>query len=104
MLFSQSISCSTGSPVEVAAMPGNGGAPPAVGNQAPNIAVNNLSGRTVALSDFKGKKVLVSFWSVWCDQCDKDMWLFQAVHKKYPEIQIMAINPKEDVTEIKPFY
>ncbi len=103
MVFSQSISCSTSSSAQIAAMSGNGGAPPAVGNQAPSIAVNNLSGRTVSLSDFKGKKVLVSFWSVECGECDRDMWLFQAVYKKYPGVQIMAINPKEDVGQIKPF-
>lgn len=39
------------------------------GRPAPNLRFVNMDGDTVSLSDFKGKKVLVNFWSVLCKPC-----------------------------------
>lgn len=32
---------------------------------APEFAIEDLDGRTVALKDFRGKVVLVQFWATW---------------------------------------
>jgi len=36
---------------------------------AADFALNDLSGRTVRLSEFKGKLVLLNFWTTWCTSC-----------------------------------
>lgn len=36
---------------------------------APRVALRDLKGRTVRLSDFKGKVVLLNFWATWCPPC-----------------------------------
>src|SRR6266511_469252 len=36
---------------------------------AADFALNDLSGRTVRLSEFKGKGVLLNFWTTWCTSC-----------------------------------
>lgn len=77
--------------------------PPEIDKQAPDFTVTNLAGKTVALRDFKGKKVLINFWAVLCDQCDMERDLFQAVHNEYPEIQIMMINSKDDIGTVRQF-
>ncbi len=54
-------------------MPGAGGAmmgfPPQVGAPAPEIDGDDLDGKPMKLSDFRGKVVVVAFWGDWSPTC-----------------------------------
>ena len=62
------------SPAGEAALPG--GAAPAAGSRpsAPDFTLQSTEGRTVHLSDYLGKSVvLIDFWSTTCDPCLAEM-------------------------------
>ena len=47
--------------------------PPVEGKTAPDFTLNDLAGRQVRLSDFRGKVVFLNFWATWCPPCREEI-------------------------------
>jgi len=68
---------------------------------APNFILKDMEGKTVQLSNYKGKVVVVNFWGTWCSPCLVEIpdfvRFYKNYHKKGVEIIGIAINsrPKE---------
>lgn len=57
---------------------------------APGWELQDLDGKTVRLSDFKGKVVILDFWATWCPPCRAEIPGFIELQKKY-QAQGLAI-------------
>jgi cytochrome c biogenesis protein CcmG, thiol:disulfide interchange protein DsbE len=47
--------------------------PLTVGMAAPDFSLPDIEGKTVRLSDYRGKVVFVNFWATWCKPCKEEM-------------------------------
>ena len=66
----------------------------AAANQAPDITMQDADGKTVKLSDFKGKPVVLNFWTSWCSYCKGEMPSFESAYKQYGDkVQFIMLNP-----------
>jgi peroxiredoxin len=76
--------------------------PPLVGGPAPEIALPDLQGQEVKLSDLRGKVVLVNFWATWCKPCKEEMPAMQAAYDKLRDkgFVVLAVNELEDVKRV----
>jgi peroxiredoxin len=45
--------------------------------EAPAFCLKGLDEKPIALSDFKGKPVLITFWATWCDSCKEELPVFE---------------------------
>ena len=75
------------------------------GKPAPEFSLESLDGRTVHLSDYHGKAVLLNFWATWCPPCKIEMPWFEDLQKQYgPQgLQVVGIamddSSKEDISK-----
>ena len=51
--------------------------------QAFDFTAMDKDGKTVKLSDFKGKKVYINMWASWCGPCMREIPELEKVYKKY---------------------
>ena len=74
--------------------------PTGAGKPAPEFALQSLDGKTIRLSDLRGKAVVVNFWATWCQPCRIEMPWFVELQKQYgPDgLQIIGINADEDTS------
>lgn len=58
-----------------------------------DFEVRLLDGSTKRLSDFRGKAVLLNFWTTWCSNCMTEMPDLNLLHDLYPDtLQVIGIS------------
>lgn len=79
-------------------------APAAVGEIAPDVTVWGLDGEPIALSDLRGKPVVLNFWATWCVPCRMEMPILQQAHDEYgDEVMILGVDVDEPVADVEAY-
>ncbi|HEY8394769.1 MAG TPA: TlpA disulfide reductase family protein [Thermaerobacter sp.] len=81
-------------------------APVVVGSRAPDFELKDLNGRTVRLSDYRGKVVFLNFWASWCEPCRQEMpEIRRLVEKNLPDVVVLGVNTSDPAapSEVKAF-
>lgn len=74
------------------------GVAPKVGATAPEFTLPSLDGKSVSLSSYRGKVVLLNFFATWCPPCRAEMPDLQATYKELKDkgFEIVAVDLQED--------
>ena len=68
-----------------------------VGSTAPDFTIDDYNGKTFKLSDFKGKKVLLSFHPLaWTSVCAKQMKALDENKAKFDNLKTVAVGISVD--------
>ncbi|MGE6489820.1 peroxiredoxin family protein [Paenisporosarcina sp. NPDC076898] len=66
-----------------------------LGKLPPDFKLTTITGETLTLSDHKGKKVILNFWTSWCPPCKEEMPHMEKYYQKNKDsqnVEIIAIN------------
>jgi cytochrome c biogenesis protein CcmG, thiol:disulfide interchange protein DsbE len=73
---------------------------------APDFAATDLQGRTVRLSDFRGKVVLLNLWATWCEPCRQEMPGMEILYREFGAQDFTLLAVSEDASgmeAVKPY-
>lgn len=78
-----------------------------IGQQVPDFTATTTDGKTVKMSDLKGKIVMLQFTASWCSVCRSEMPHIEAdIWKKYkdnPNFALYGVDLDEPVRKVKEF-
>jgi peroxiredoxin len=75
-----------------------------VGDQAPDFTLKTLDGKTVSLSDYRGKPVVINFWQSYCIPCRAEFpMLRQQVGRNHGDFVLLGIDYDDIPSDARAF-
>ena len=74
--------------------------------KAPDLSFRDINGKTIQLSDFKGRVVLLNFWATWCVPCRAEIPDLVKLQRRYRArgLRIVGVTyPPEQKSEVRSF-
>jgi peroxiredoxin len=64
------------------------------GKTAPNFTLDDINGKKVSLSSYRGHALVVDFWATWCGPCKVEIPWFEKLHDQYASqgLQILGVS------------
>jgi len=65
---------------------------------APPFSLPDMDGASHALSDYRGRVVMLNFWATWCPPCRHEMPSMERLYAKFKDrgLEVVAVNQWED--------
>lgn len=76
--------------------------PRQVDTVAPEFSVSDGS-QSVDLAKLRGKVVLLNFWASWCPPCIEELPTLMELHRRMPDVVVVAISIDEDPEKYQRF-
>lgn len=78
---------------------------PVIGEKAPDFVVQTLDGQQHKLSAYRGKTVLLHFWTDWCESCRKEFPKIQAYYQTLggADFEVLAVNVGQSADVVRSF-
>jgi len=73
--------------------------------EAPDFTLTDLSGKTISLSDLKGKVIFVNFWATWCGPCRHEIPDFIEFYKENKDngVVILGVSVDKSANKVRDF-
>lgn len=64
---------------------------------APNLSGEEIKGGRLALTDYRGKVVVVNLWASWCGPCRREQPVFERLWREYKTrgVQFLGLNVRD---------
>lgn len=66
------------------------------GDQAPGFVLQDLEGKKVTLDQFRGKTVVIAFWSTWCSRCEEELAFLRDTFGGRSDVAVLLVNQDSD--------
>lgn len=78
---------------------------PGVGRPVPEIVVDRLDGKSLAVSSLRGKVVLLDVWASWCGPCTKELPMLDAIAGRLRKrgVEVLAVSVDQDRENVDKF-
>ncbi|MBX7153212.1 TlpA family protein disulfide reductase, partial [bacterium] len=57
-----------------------------------NFTIQDLDGKTVSLSEYRGKTVLLNIWATWCGPCIKEIPELKEIHAELKNNGVVVLG------------
>ena len=70
-----------------------------------DFTVTDMNGKSVSLSSFKGKVIVLDFWATWCPPCKAEIPGFVELQEAYGSqgLQVLGVSVDDTADKLHPF-